>query len=101
MAEAAVDAPRLRQRLLRVARFSTACALIIGIAWLVVETMIIAGADSAALTLHALPVVALQTQFGRWLVLRFIVLLGVLSMLRPWRTAITIATVMAAIALAV
>ena len=49
------------------------------------------------MTLHALPVIALQTQFGRWLLLRGILLLGVLPMLRPWRTGITLATVMAAI----
>ena len=101
MAEGTIDAPRLRQRLLRVARFSTASALIIGIAWLVVETVVIAGTDSVALTLHALPVIALQTQFGRWLLLRCIVLLVVLPLLRPWRKGIIIAVVMAAIALAV
>ena len=66
-----------------------------------VETVVIAGTDSVALTLHALPVIALQTQFGRWLLLRCIVLLVVLPMLRPWRMGIIIAVVMAAIALAV
>ena len=101
MAEGTIDAPRLRQRLLRVARFSTVCALIIGIAWLMVETVVIAGTDSVALTLHALPVIALQTQFGRWLLLRCIVLLMVLPLLRPWRMGIIIAIMMAAIALAV
>ena len=100
MAEAATEAPRLRQRLLRVARFSTACALIIGIAWLVVETMVIAGVASVTLTLQALPVVALHTQFGRWLLLRCIVLVVVVPMLRPSRTGIILAAVMAAIALA-
>ena len=101
MAEGTINAPRLRQRLLRVARFSTVCALIIGIAWLMVETVVIAGTDSVALTLHALPVIALQTQFGRWLLLRCIVLLVVLPLLRPWRMGIIIAVMMAGIALAV
>ena len=101
MEERTIDAPRLRQRLLHVARFSTASALIIGMVWLVVETVVIAGTDSVALTLHALPVVALHTQFGRWLLLRCIVLLVVLPLLRPWRMGIITAVVMAAIALAV
>ena len=101
MAEATVDAPRLRQRLLRVARFSTIGALITGVAWLMVETMAIAGTDSVASTLHALPVIALRTQFGRWLLLRCSVLLVVAPLLGSWRKGIPLAVVMAAIALAV
>src|ERR1019366_1538873 len=62
MAEAPVDAPRLHWRLLRLARVSTAFALVIGTAWLVVETVVIAGTDDIATTLRALPVVAWQTQ---------------------------------------
>ena len=37
VAEAAKDAPRLRRRLLRVARISAALALIVGIAWIAAE----------------------------------------------------------------
>jgi hypothetical protein len=70
VAEAAKDAPRLRRRLLRVARISAALALIVGIAWIAAESAVIASADSVAMTLQALPVVALRTQFGadhaRW-----------------------------------
>ena len=85
VAEAARDAPRLRRRLLRVARISAALALIVGIAWIAVESAVIAGADSVAMTLQALPVVALRTQFGQWLLVRGVLLLAVLPLLRPWR----------------
>jgi putative copper export protein/mono/diheme cytochrome c family protein len=101
MAEAATDAPELRQRLLRLARSSTVCALIVAVAWLVVETVVIAGADSAATTLHALPTVAVRTQFGQLLLLRCGLLLLVLPLLTPRRMTIAIAAILAAIALAV
>jgi putative copper resistance protein D len=101
MAEAATDAPELRQRLLRLARSSTVCALIVAVAWLVVETVVIAGADSAATTLHALPTVAVRTQFGQLLLLRCGLLLLVLALLTPRRMTIAIAAILAAIALAV
>ena len=39
MTEAAIEAPDLRRRLLRLARTSAAFALIIGVAWLAVEGM--------------------------------------------------------------
>ena len=61
MAEAAVEAPHLRRLLLNLARISAAFALIIGMAWLVLESAVIAGAGSVATTLHAVPVVALRT----------------------------------------
>ena len=44
LAEAARDAPRLRRRLLRLARISAVFALIVGIAWIAVESAVIAGA---------------------------------------------------------
>ena len=100
MAEAAKDAPRLRRRLLRVARISAALALIVGIAWMAVESAVIAGADSVAMTLQALPVVALRTQFGQWLLVRGVLLLAVLPLLRPWRAGNAVAAVLAAMALA-
>ncbi len=101
VAEAAQDAPRLRRRLLRVARISAALALIVGIAWIAVESAVIAGAGSVAMTLQALPVVALRTQFGQWLLVRGVLLLAVLPLLRPWRAGNAVATVLAAMALAV
>src|SRR5271166_4454047 len=100
VAEATKDAPRLRRRLLRVARISAVLALVIGIAWLAVESAVIAGAGSVATTLHALPVVALRTQFGQWLLVRGLLLLAILPLLKHWRAGNAIATVLAAIALA-
>jgi hypothetical protein len=101
LAEAATEAPHLRRRLLRLARISAVLALALGIAWLTVESAVIAAAGSAAMTLHAVPVVALRTQFGQWLLVRGVVLLVVLSLLRPWRACDAIAAVLAAIALAI
>jgi putative copper export protein/mono/diheme cytochrome c family protein len=101
VAEATQDAPRLRRRLLRVARISAAVALTIGIAWIAVESAVIAGAGNVVMTLHALPVVALRTQYGHWLLVRGVLLLVVLPLLRPWRAGNAVATVVAAIALAV
>ena len=80
VAEATKDAPRLRWWLLRVARISAALALIVGIAWLTVESAVIAGAGSVTMTLQALPVVALRTQFGQWLLVRGVLLLAVLPL---------------------
>jgi putative copper export protein/mono/diheme cytochrome c family protein len=99
MAEAAIEAPHLRRRLLRLARISAVLALVFGIAWLAVESAVIAGAGSAAMTLHAVPVVALRTQFGQWLLVRGVLLLVVLSLLGSWRAGNAVATVLAAIAL--
>ena len=100
MAEATRDAPRLRRRLLRVARISGVLALVIGIAWAAVESAVIAGVGSVATTLHALPVVALRTQFGQWLLVRGVLLLAVLLLVRPWHAMNAVAAVVAAIALA-
>jgi putative copper export protein/mono/diheme cytochrome c family protein len=100
VAEAAEYAPRLRRRLLRVARISAMLALIVGIAWITVESAVIAGAGSIAMTLQALPVVALRTQFGQWLLVRGVLLLAMLPLLRPWRTGNPVAAVLAAMALA-
>jgi putative copper export protein/mono/diheme cytochrome c family protein len=99
--DAPVEAPHLRRRLLRLARISAALALVIAVAWLVVETAVIAGANSVAMTLHAVPVVALRTQFGQWLLVRGVLLLVVLPLLGPWCGGNAIAAVLAAIALAV
>ena len=100
MAETAKDAPRLRRRLLRLARISAALALIVGIAWIAVESAVIAGAGSVVMTLQALPVVALRTQFGQWLLVRAVLLLAVMPLLKPWRAGNAVAAVLAAMALA-
>ena len=49
VAEAAKEAPHLQRQLLRVARISAVLALIVGIAWIAVESAVIAGAGSVAI----------------------------------------------------
>jgi putative copper export protein len=87
--------------LLRLARFSAVFALIIGIAWLATETTVIAGADGVKMTLHAVPVVALRTQFGEWLLLRLALILVALLIFRSGYVSAVIGTLLAAAALAV
>lgn len=101
MAEAVAEAVRVRFVLLRLARISAASALIVGLAWLVAETAVIAGADGVAMTLRALPVVALKTQFGQWLLLRLVLLLAVTPLLRTRRAGLAVATMLAGVCLAV
>ena len=72
------EAARLRSELHRLARISAASALVIGLVWLLIESAAIADADSVSAAVTALPVVALQTQYGRWLVLRCVLLAIVL-----------------------
>jgi putative copper export protein/mono/diheme cytochrome c family protein len=71
---------RLRLRLLRLARTGAASALVAGAAWLAVAAAAIAGTDGMAATLHALPVVALKTQFGQWILLRLALLAAILAL---------------------
>jgi len=101
MVDAATEVPPLRQRLLRIARISTAGALVIGLVCLAVESAVIAGADGIIRALHALPVVAFRTQFGQWLLLRFVLLAAMLPLLRVRRAGLTIALVLGGTALAV
>lgn len=100
MTEAPDAAPHLRRHLLLLARCSAVFALATAIGWMIVETIIISGADDLAMTWHALPVVALRTQFGQFLVSRCVLLLFVLPMLLSWRAGTVIATVLAGMALA-
>ena len=95
------EALSLQRRLLRTARISASCALVIGLAWLAVESAVMAGADGIIRALHALPVVAFRTQFGQWLLLRFVLLAAMLPLLRARRAGITTALVLAGAALAV
>ena len=90
---------QMRGLLRRLTLVSALAGLIAGIAWLMVQTAAIAGADSVAMTLHAVPTVALQTQFGHWLLLRLVLLIAVLPLL--WRGGIAIPIVLAGAALAV
>jgi putative copper export protein/mono/diheme cytochrome c family protein len=74
----AAETIRTRRPLLRLARGSAACALLSGVAWLTAASAVVAGTRGIAMTLHALPVVALQTQFGQWVLLRLCLLIAVL-----------------------
>ena len=75
------DPAQMRGLLRRLALVSALAGLIAGVAWLMMQTAAIAGADSVAMTLHAVPTVALQTQFGHWLLLRLALLIAVLPLL--------------------
>ncbi len=101
MSECSIEAPILRRRLLRLASVSAAAALIVGVAWLVLESAVIAGTDDVATTLHAVTVVAWRTQFGQCLLVRGVLLLLVLPLLRPWRVGNACAVVVSGLALAV
>ncbi len=101
LADAATAAAHVRRVLLRLARISAACALIVGLVWLTFESGVIAGSDSMAMTLQALPVVALHTQFGQWLMLRFGLLAAVLALLWLPRRGLVAATALAGLTLSV
>jgi putative copper export protein/mono/diheme cytochrome c family protein len=95
------EALRLRDMLRRLARASAACALSIGLGWFLAESAAIAGAGSMAATLTAVPVVAFQTQYGRWFVLRCALLAVVLALPYGRRAGLGTALAGAGAALAV
>lgn len=95
-----VPRARLRHLLLLLARISTVLTLVAGIAWLDVETAVVAGTDRLSVTLHALPDVALRTQYGRWFLLRCVFLIAILPLLHVRRIGTVIATAVAGSALA-
>lgn len=101
MAEGLRDAARLRGILHRLIRVSAACALLAGVAWLAMESAVIAGADNVSTTMQALPVVALRTQYGQWFVLRCVLLIVLLVMPLSRRVGFVAAILLAGIALAV
>ncbi len=90
-----VDEVRLRRVLRRVARISAVGALLAGLAWLVVESSVIAGADGVAATLRAAPVVAFQTHYGRWFVVRCALLAVVVLLPLGTRVALFVAVALA------
>jgi putative copper export protein/mono/diheme cytochrome c family protein len=94
------DDVRLLRVLRRVARISAVCALLAGLAWLIVESSLIAGADSVAATLRAAPVVAFQTHYGRWFVVRCALLAVVVVLPFGRRAALVIALALAGVVLA-
>ncbi|MGC1410779.1 MAG: CopD family protein [Acetobacteraceae bacterium] len=98
---AAATSPRLQRLLLRLARVSTVAALLAGLACLGCETALVADTNSMAATLRTLPVVALQTQYGQWFLLRCVLLIAVLPLLHIRRFGTVAAIVPAGLALAV
>ena len=96
----AATSPRVRQLLLRLASVSAVAALLLGLAWLGCETALVADTDNLTATLRALPVVALQTQYGRWFLLRCVLLIAVLPLLHVRRYGTVAAIALAGVALA-
>jgi putative copper export protein/mono/diheme cytochrome c family protein len=70
-----------RQRLVHLARWSTTLALLIGVCWLVLQSVEIADATSLGEALHALLLVMRDTQFGHLVLVRFALLLAALPLL--------------------
>jgi putative copper export protein/mono/diheme cytochrome c family protein len=101
LVEAEAAGAPVRLRLVRIARDSAALALVSGLGWLAIQTAVIAGTDNIGMTLHALPLIALHTQFGKFLLLRFALLVMVLPLVGRRRTGFAIAIVLAGAALAV
>ena len=93
------DTAPMRSLLRSITLLSALAGLIAGIAWLVLQSAAIAGADSLAMTLHVVPAVGLHTQFGHWLLLRLLLLIAVLPLL--CRDGIAIPMLLAGAALAV
>lgn len=79
----------------RLARLSAACALLFGLGWLIAEAAAIADANSLATALAASPVVAFRTQYGRWFVLRCVLLAAVLLLPLGRRAGLLAALVLA------
>jgi putative copper resistance protein D len=64
------QATTLRRALRKLARISACLAVILGVAWFILEARMIAGATSIGETFAALWPVTLYTQFGPWLLFR-------------------------------
>jgi putative copper export protein/mono/diheme cytochrome c family protein len=95
----AAEAPA-RQALVRLARWSDALALLIGIAWMVLQAAAIAGVTSIGETLTALVTVARGTRFGHLVLLRFVLLLAAFPLLGGRRWGLAAALLLAGAALA-
>lgn len=82
---AAIAAPELAQvALARLERVALAAALVFTAAWLLLETSSIAGAADPIGIAQALPVVVLDTHFGRLCVARLALLLGAALLRGAW-----------------
>jgi len=91
LAAAPAVGPAVRTRVLRIGWVSALLALGFGAAWLVLQAAVIAGADTVGETLSVLPVVAVDTQFGRLVLLRLSLLLAVLRLLGARRLGLAAA----------
>jgi putative copper export protein/mono/diheme cytochrome c family protein len=90
-----------RARLVRLARWSGALALLTGVGWMVSQAAIIAGVTSITGTLAALGSVLPHTQFGHLVLVRFALLLAAFPLLggRHWRLIVALVLVGAALAI--
>lgn len=95
------EAARLRAALHRLVHISAAWALIAGIAWLCVASAVIADTNTLTETIQAIPVVAFQTQYGRWFTFRCIVLIVLFLLPLSRRIGRICALPLAGVALAV
>jgi putative copper export protein len=75
----------LQHRLAVLVRGSLALALLVGLAWFTARAAAIAGAEAWPDVLAAVPAVALDTRFGRLLLLRLALLLALVLLCAPWR----------------
>jgi putative copper export protein/mono/diheme cytochrome c family protein len=98
---APADAAAARQRLAALARWSAGLAVVLGVAWLVLQSATIAGAAAVAGMLRAVLVVCRDTQFGHLVMLRLALLLGAWPLLRHdrWRRACALVMTGAALAM--
>lgn len=99
--EAGAAAAPARRRLVRLARWSDALALLIGVGWLVLQAAVIADATSIGETLPALVTVLRDTRFGHLVLFRFALLLSAFPLLggRRWRLAAALVLAGAALAM--
>ncbi len=90
-----------RHRLVRLARWSDGSALLIGVAWMVLQSAVIAGTTTIGGTLAALVTVAHGTQFGHVVLLRFALLLAAFPLLggRGWHLVAALVLAGAALAM--
>jgi putative copper export protein/mono/diheme cytochrome c family protein len=95
VAAAPAVGPAVRTRLRRIAVVSALLALMLGVAWLVLQAAVIAGADSVGDTVSAVPVVAADTRFGRLVLVRLGVLLAVVPLLWTRRLGLVAAILLA------
>jgi putative copper resistance protein D len=90
--DAGAAAAPARRRLISLARWSGGLSLLIGACWIVLQASVIAGATTIGETLHALVLVARDTQFGNLVLIRLALLLLALPLLgaRGWRLAVAL-----------